>query len=853
MNEIILTSSVLILIIAALRHVLRGRIAPTLQYALWLLVAARLLIPGALFTAPITVLGFAEDIRSAVIESLPKETPAKTEQIPSILIPEQTIIIEPAPAPDTTGSTNHTPAPQITNPLAQKTIDWQDLIWKAGMIAVGSVFLISNLIFYRKLRRTRERIPQETLPITCHLPVYYVDDLATPCLFGLRSAIYVNQAALEPQRLCHIIAHELTHRRHGDHIWALLRCVCLAVHWYNPLVWWAAILSRRDCELSCDSAALRKLGDTAAISYGETLMAMLTKTRPSLLQTATTMSAGKRTMAERLQLIVHRPKMMKMTVIAVALVAAGAVMFTFGSCSSNTDTATSSDNTAHQEQEKQPDTEQAPDDDGKLTPPDGGFGYIPSPTYEHPSGLFTMKLPDNSTVVAIESEDGVSFYDPAIYQNGSENGWILSVHPQPADWNNNQNPTLTLAAFDPNGTPQVYVLEYSKVYEEQCTNLRDWIVASFTLFATPELFSHLIHDNYEENIALAISYLPYLSWRNYKEVYGEDALMMLLNALYLFADSGNADWNQYHDMLSMTNDGLDGAYSEGLSGVFEALFARNQEQFLSVVNSVYITDTERARVAAYVKYALSSEPTEDDSEEITFNDGEVANSLMRGYGPSVWSEGSPTGLTLTLTGDWTLEGIKATLFSAVSEHVTGTLLEGDLVGIEIGYSFRFPEEIRDGVIITVPFHAIYQDQDAHTLPSGQIFHCGGRTGELTATIQLVGEGITAPVDKDFARGQALYDLLAQITTVNEVSASLQLEQFQLLDTIHMIIDHGIADAGLSEVCRIGSMSCGQHYNPLWCDVGYEQTVEYSATLMYREGEQTYTYTFRRTVILKTVE
>ena len=49
------------------------------------------------------------------------------------------------------------------------------------------------------------------------------------------------------------------------------------------------------------------------------------------------------------------------------------------------------------------------------------------------------------------------------------------------------------------------------------------------------------------------------------------------------------------------------------------------------------------------------------------------------------------------------------------------------------------------------------------------------------------------------------------------------------------------------------MQTGQHYNPLWCDVGYEQSVEYSASLMYREGEQTYTYTFRRTVILKTVE
>lgn len=59
MTEIILTSSVLILVLAALRRVLGGRIPPGAQYALWLLAAARLLIPGTLFSAPVSVMGAA--------------------------------------------------------------------------------------------------------------------------------------------------------------------------------------------------------------------------------------------------------------------------------------------------------------------------------------------------------------------------------------------------------------------------------------------------------------------------------------------------------------------------------------------------------------------------------------------------------------------------------------------------------------------------------------------------------------------------------------------------------------------------------------------------------------------------
>ena len=71
MKEIILTSSILILLLAIFRQAVRGRIAPRVQYALWLLVAARLLIPGTLFTAPVSVMGAAEDIRISIRETYP--------------------------------------------------------------------------------------------------------------------------------------------------------------------------------------------------------------------------------------------------------------------------------------------------------------------------------------------------------------------------------------------------------------------------------------------------------------------------------------------------------------------------------------------------------------------------------------------------------------------------------------------------------------------------------------------------------------------------------------------------------------------------------------------------------------
>ena len=50
--EVLVSSSVLILALALLRILLRGKISPRLQFGLWLLVAVRLLVPVRSGRAP---------------------------------------------------------------------------------------------------------------------------------------------------------------------------------------------------------------------------------------------------------------------------------------------------------------------------------------------------------------------------------------------------------------------------------------------------------------------------------------------------------------------------------------------------------------------------------------------------------------------------------------------------------------------------------------------------------------------------------------------------------------------------------------------------------------------------------
>ena len=334
MTEIILTSSVLILLLAILRRVLRGRISPCVQYALWLLAAARLLIPGTLFTAPVSVAGAAEHLQTSILLAEPAETPAAALPAETPDLPAE--VPNPSgggPAADaaiqTANDSSAALAALPANGFAMKppvfrAEDILDGIWKAGIAVTGSAMAVSNLILSFRLRKRRKPMASPAVPWSGNLPVYEAEGLPSPCLFGLfRPAIYLNEAAIKAEHPEHILAHEYAHYRHGDHLWSVLRSVCLAVHWYNPLVWWAAALSRRDCELACDAAALERLGETKRIDYGQTLLGMVSKrTSPAaLFHTATTMTAGKRAMTERIALIVKQPKMRKITLALVAALA----------------------------------------------------------------------------------------------------------------------------------------------------------------------------------------------------------------------------------------------------------------------------------------------------------------------------------------------------------------------------------------------------------------------------------------------------------------------------------------------------------------------------------------------------
>lgn len=327
-------SALLIGVVLILRRLLAGKLSCRLRFALWGVVLLRLLIPFQLpASVPVSAAGLAPEVPQSWEEQDVPVFPYSTVDFENAH--PHYAHLEPGYLGPTYGSDFYIQRSEDGRTLTYFTdVFTRDevvqAVWWTGVLAVGLVLLVSNLRFF--IRLDDRRRPLEVSG--CPLPVYVAEGLPSPCLFGLfRPAVYLTpEAAEDGKARGHVLAHELTHYAHKDHVWAFLRCLALALHWYNPLVWLAVVLSKRDGELACDEGAVARLGEDQRIPYGRTLVDMVARRslRPGdLLSCSTSMAQGKKTIQQRVALLVKKPETKKNALFAALAAVALAVVFTF--------------------------------------------------------------------------------------------------------------------------------------------------------------------------------------------------------------------------------------------------------------------------------------------------------------------------------------------------------------------------------------------------------------------------------------------------------------------------------------------------------------------------------------------
>ena len=228
------SGAALIAAIACLRALFLEKLDKGLFPVLWLVAAARLLIP---LSVPVPV--------------------------PALVL---------AAAPAAAGG----------NAPANGGFPWLTALWLTGAAAMAAVILCRHV---RALRRYAQALPVEDGRVTAlvtgfglrrPVSVRVCQAASTPLTYGFLQPVILlpkGWKAFGRQELDLALTHELTHIRRLDVPAKYILAAAVCVHWFNPFVWAMYALAEQDIELACDEAVLRRMTDGRA-AYAAALIGL---------------------------------------------------------------------------------------------------------------------------------------------------------------------------------------------------------------------------------------------------------------------------------------------------------------------------------------------------------------------------------------------------------------------------------------------------------------------------------------------------------------------------------------------------------------------------------------------------
>ncbi|WP_294332639.1 M56 family metallopeptidase [uncultured Sphingomonas sp.] len=267
--ETLLASTLLMLLALALRGPVRKAFGPQLAYALWVLPAARMLLPPlpgqwhlSALLAPLTRRA-AEAPAVAMGVLNPAKLPATIDQGAVVTI-------------DLSAGGHHLPAALVAPTPVAEGLNVTLLLlalWGAGAL----IFLAYHLVAHRRFcRHLLSRARVDRTVAEGRVRVIETDAAHGPLAFGIFRK-YVAFPRDFSERYDELerdlaLAHELGHHLRGDLIanWAAL--IVLALHWFNPVAWRAFRAFRADQEMACDALVLAGRAQALRHAYGRAIV-----------------------------------------------------------------------------------------------------------------------------------------------------------------------------------------------------------------------------------------------------------------------------------------------------------------------------------------------------------------------------------------------------------------------------------------------------------------------------------------------------------------------------------------------------------------------------------------------------
>lgn len=341
--KISLTAGIIAGVVFLCRLIIGKKLPRRVCYALWGLVLIRLVLPFSL-PSPASVFtptsytpqySVEEDFRGnrtpqVAFPSMEYQPPEEREEVSKPEKPEE-------PVPET--SVPEPVRPQNTDVPVEKSF-WEQswlsilaVIWLVG----AAVFLLGgagSYLILLKRYQTACLLPDQSLFDRCNqklrhpfrkpVKIYTSPDAVSPLVLGVfRPRIILPEGEIPDDQAVCMVVHELIHIRRGDPVIRLLSLLLTGIHWFNPLIWLAFRASSKDMELSCDEAALSRLGEDSVKNYASALLELSVRQHQGL---SPLLMFGESNLKTRVKnALSYKKPALWVSIAAVLIVAAGAV------------------------------------------------------------------------------------------------------------------------------------------------------------------------------------------------------------------------------------------------------------------------------------------------------------------------------------------------------------------------------------------------------------------------------------------------------------------------------------------------------------------------------------------------
>ena len=343
------TKGVVVLLATSLAILLLSRRSAALRHLVWATALAILIM-----------LPFASTVAPGWSATLP--FPLTTSSAGSALrssdlrVESASESVRDAPAATTQGTSNApigsigtaaSPRQNIVPNAAPKFLSLPSLpamltfVWVVGLFVVLLDILTGNFLAWRMIRRSRQVTEPDvlaavdelrsTMRISRDVNVGINGAVRSPCTWGLfRPSIVLPEEALlwSDERMRLVLLHELGHVARYDWLTQLVAHTACAVHWFNPLTWFARSRVLSEQEIATDDLVLQQ-GNQAA-EYASNLLEIAResigrKQKPLFLTPAAIAMSRPSAMEGRLLSILdasrERTRVQSRLVLATAMVA----------------------------------------------------------------------------------------------------------------------------------------------------------------------------------------------------------------------------------------------------------------------------------------------------------------------------------------------------------------------------------------------------------------------------------------------------------------------------------------------------------------------------------------------------